>query len=69
MKIISLYWFAGQQQLIHLDGKNLACFTWNLVQNLMNLVIFSKSNRNWQKMAKTDEVEKNANRRRLEAKG
>ena len=35
----------------------------------MNLVIFSKSNRNWQKMAKTNEVEKNANRRRFEAKG
>ena len=27
---------------MHLDGKNLVCFTQNLMQNLMNLVIISK---------------------------
>ena len=30
-----------------LDGKNLTCFTCNLVQNLMNLVLSSKSVRKW----------------------
>ena len=35
----------------------------------MNLVFFSKSNRKWPKMAKTEVVRKNANWRRLEAKG
>ena len=28
-------------KLVHLDIKNLACFNWNLVQNLMNLVLIS----------------------------
>ena len=29
---------------VHLEGKKVACFTWNLVQNLMSLVLISKSN-------------------------
>ena len=44
---------------VHLDGKILACFTENLVQNLMNLVLSSKSDRKWPKMAKTKIVQKN----------
>ena len=32
-------------QLVHLDGKNLTCFIQNLVQNLMNLILRSKSDR------------------------
>ena len=35
----------------------------------MNLVLSSKGNKKWQKKAKTKEVQKNANRRRSEAKG
>ena len=37
-------------KLIHLGRNILACLTWNLVQDLMNLVLIAKSN---QKMAKT----------------
>ena len=36
-------------KLEHLDGKTLTCFIQNLVQNLMNLLLSSKSNRKWQK--------------------
>ena len=32
-------------KLVHLDGKNLACFTENVVQKLKNLVLSSKSDR------------------------
>ena len=32
-------------KLVHLDGKNLVCFTQNSVQNLMNLDIISKNKR------------------------
>ena len=39
------------------------------MQNLMNLVFFSKINRKWPKMAKTKVVRKNANWRRWKAKG
>ena len=38
-------------KLVHLDGKNLTRFIQNLVQNLMNLILSSKSNRKWPKMA------------------
>ena len=34
-------------KLVHLGGKNLTCFIQNLVHNLMNLVLSSKSNRKW----------------------
>ena len=36
-------------KLVHSDGKKLACFMSNLVQNLMNLVFSSKDNRKWPK--------------------
>ena len=36
-------------KLVHLDGKKLACFTWNIMHNLINFVFFSKSNRKWWK--------------------
>ena len=38
------------------------------MQNLMKFLLFSKSNRKWS-MAKTEVVQKKANRRRLEIKG
>ena len=47
----------------------LACFTQNLVQNLMSLVLTSRSKRKWQKMLKTKIVPKNAYVRVLEVKG
>ena len=54
MQATSLYWFAAQQQTVHLHSKKLACFIQNLVGNLMNLVLSSKKiNRKGQKMAKT----------------
>ena len=43
-----LYWFVGSK-LVHLGGKNLACFIWNLVQILLNLALISKSNKKWAK--------------------
>ena len=45
---------------MHLNGKNLACFTGNLVQNLMNFFLSSKSDRKGPKMAKTKIVQKKA---------
>ena len=57
------------QAISLVDGKNLACFTWNLVQNLINLAFFLKLTGTRQKMAKTEVVWKNANRRHSEAKG
>ena len=36
-------------KLDHLDRKSLPDFTWNLVQNLISLVVFSKNNRKWLK--------------------
>ena len=36
-------------KLVHLYGKKLACFTGHLMQNLMHLVFFSKSNTKWLK--------------------
>ena len=46
MKAIELYWFVAQQKTntFNLDIKSLACFTWNLFQNLMSLVLISESN-------------------------
>ena len=41
-----------KSKLAHLHSKILARFIWNLVQNLMNLFCFSKSNRNWSKVSK-----------------
>ena len=35
--------------LVYLESKNSAYFTGNLVQNLMNLVLNSKSDRKWPK--------------------
>ena len=43
---------------IHLDAKNLTFFFQNLVQNLLNLVLSSKSDRKWPKVAKTKTVQK-----------
>ena len=39
----SRYWFATQQQASAFRGKKCACFTWNLVQNLMS-IFFSPDN-------------------------
>ena len=36
-------------KLVHLDGRKLASFTWNLVQSLMDLIFSSKNNRKWSK--------------------
>ena len=33
----------SSSKLVHLDGKNLACFTWNLVANLMILLLISEN--------------------------
>ena len=54
--------------LVQLHSKKLASFTRNLVQNLMKLVFFLKATGTGQKMAKTNVVQKNAKRRRLETK-
>ena len=43
-------------KLVHIDGKNLSGFIQNLVQNLINSVLSSKSNRKWRKVAKTKKV-------------
>ena len=43
---------------VHLDGKNVAFFTQNLVQNLINLVLRSKSDKKLQKIGKTKTVSK-----------
>ena len=51
--------FLRSRKLVHLNGKNLSCFTWNLVQNLMSLTLISKSNRKWSKLVKTKIVRKN----------
>ena len=56
-------------KLVHLDGKNWACLTWNLLYNLMNLVFFAKATGSGQKFAKFKVVRENANRCRSEAKG
>ena len=37
-------------KLVHLERKNLACFTWNLMRSLMSLVLVFKSNKKWQKI-------------------
>ena len=34
-------------KIVHLDAKNITCFTQNLVQNLLSLVLASKSNGKW----------------------
>ena len=34
-------------ELVYLDYENLTCFSWNMLQNLMCLVLISKSNRKW----------------------
>ena len=36
-------------KLVHLDDKNWACLTYNLMQMLMSLVLISKSERKWPK--------------------
>ena len=69
MKVISLSGFLRSSKIVHLDGKNLACFTQNLEQNLMSLVLMSKSERKKPKMLKTKVVRKNAYMRVSEAKG
>ena len=56
-------------KLEHLDGKKMACFTSNLMQNLLNLAFFLKASGSGEKMGKTKVVWKNANWRRSEAKG
>ena len=43
--------FLPTRKVAHLDGKNLISFIRNLVQNLMNLVLSSKSNRRWSENA------------------
>ena len=53
-------------KLIQLDLKNVAAFTQNLVQNLIDVVFSSKNNRNW---SKTKVVREIAKWRRSEAKG
>ena len=64
-----LYWLVAMSKVIHLDDKNLTGFTWNLVQNLMNLVFFLKAIGSRQQMVKTKVVRKNAKRCHSEAKG
>ena len=51
--------------LVHVDGKNSTCF----IQNLMNLILSSKSNRKWPKMAKTKTVQKTTYMWHSESKG
>ena len=55
-----MYWFATQQETSTSTRQKVGLFYANLVQNLMNLVLSSESNRKWQKMAKTKIVQKTA---------
>ena len=58
MKVISLHWFAAQQQTSTFKRQKLGLFHQNLVQNLMNLVLMSKGKRRCQTMPKTKIVRK-----------
>ena len=69
MQAISLYWFDTQQQISTFTHQNMACFTENLVQNLMTLVLASKSNWEWLQIAKIELCLKNVYVRRSRARG
>ena len=54
---------------MYLDGKNLVWFTQNVVQNLIGLVLMSKSKRRRPEMPETKIVYKNVLLRLSEAEG
>ena len=45
--------------LVYLDGKYLAAFTSNLVQNLLTVVLFSENKEKWEKIVATKVLRKN----------
>ena len=47
-------------KLVQFDGKILTSFIWNLLQNLISLILNSESNRKCPKIAKTEIVRENA---------
>ena len=68
IQIILLYNFSAQESSTFRLEK-FACFTRNFGQNLMSLVLISKSNKTDQNMVKTKIVWKNAYMLASEAKG
>ena len=65
----SLYWFAAQWKTSTLRRQNFGLFYVKFSAEFNELSVFYKSNRKWQKLAKTKVVRKSANKRRSEAKG
>ena len=69
IQAILLCWFALQQQTSTLTWQKFVFFMRNLVQNLIQLVLFLKAMGKGQKIVKSKVVQKNANWRRSETNG
>ena len=54
IKLILLHWFAERSKLVHKDAINTVCFSQNLIQKLMSLLLFSRNKCKRLKIAKTD---------------
>ena len=70
MQAISLYWFAVQHQTSTLTRQKVGFIYAKFSAEFNEIsLFFLKATRRGQKMPKTKEVQKNANRRRSETKG
>ena len=56
MAVNSLYWFAAQHKLVHVDTKNLVLLSQDLLQNGMSLLRASETKRKWYKNWKNQRI-------------
>ena len=69
MAVNSLYWFAAQHKLVHVDTKNLVLLSQDLLQNGMSLLRASETKGSGIKIGKTKEYSKDVDIRISQSKG